>query len=501
MKAKVQIKGEIFVLLCFNCLFLIVKKLDKLIIKSFLGPLLLTFSIAEFVLLLQFLWKVIEKMIGKGLDTIVILQLLWYILVTLVPMALPLAILLASIMTLGNFGERYELVAMKAAGISLWRIIRPLIIVVAALSVFAFFFSNNFMPIAEKNMRTLMYEINTKKPTVNIRPNEYYSDIDRYVIRIGAKDKTGKNLSDIIIYDHSKELGNVSITVAENGQMYSEDDGNTLVFNLFEGFTYDETFDQENYHENPLVRLNFKEQIIRFDISDFAFKATEEDRYSNHYKMMSISKLNRNIEILRKENDEFNQSIIKGIKHQLVVNPNKDTSSVKTDTSYHFAFYKDYKALSSEEKKKINYDASQKINYIQTDLKMLDSKKDGDSEFIIRHKNEWHRKFTLSAACIILFFIGAPLGAIIRKGGLGMPVVVSVLSFILYYVVGMIAEKATIEGVLSSALGMWIASLLFLTVGLFLTMKATTDSSLMSSEEWGKKINRLKNKLLRNNNK
>ena len=501
LKAKIQIKGEIFVLLCFNCLFLIVKKLDVLIIKSFLGPLLLTFSISEFVLLLQFLWKIIEKMIGKGLDTIIIIQLLWYILVTLVPMALPLAVLLASIMTLGNFGERYELVAMKSAGISLWRIIRPLIIVVSILSVFAFFFSNNFMPIAEKKMRTLMYEINTKKPTINIRPNEYYSDIDRYVIRVGGKDKTGENLSDIMIYDHSKELGNVSITVAKKGQMYSEDNGNTLVFNLFDGYSYDETYDQENYYKNPLVRLNFKEQIIRFDISDFAFQATDNDRYSNHYKMMNITNLNKSIKLLRAENDNFNLSIIKGIKKQLILQNKTDSIKTKIDTNFNFSFYKDYQVLTMEEKKKINNDAAQKLHYIETDIKMLDSKKSGDSEFIIRHKNEWHRKFTLSAACIILFFIGAPLGAIIRKGGLGMPVVISVLSFIFYYVVGMIAEKATIEGVLSSAFGMWIASLLFLVIGLFLTMKATTDSSLMSSEEWVKKIKMFRNKLFRNKNK
>lgn len=496
LKAKIQIKGEIFVLLCFNCLFLIVKKLDILIIKSFLGPLLLTFSISEFVLLLQFLWKIIEKMIGKGLDTIVILQLLWYILVTLVPMALPLAVLLASIMTLGNFGERYELVAMKSAGISLWRIIRPLIIVVSILSIFAFFFSNNFMPIAEKRMRTLMYEINTKKPTINIRPNEYYSDIDRYVIRVGAKDKSGDNLSDIIIYDHTQELGNVNITVAETGQMLSEDNGNTLVFNLYDGYSYDETYDQDDYYTNPLVRLNFKEQIIRFDISDFAFQSTEDDRYSNHYKMMDISALTESIKILREENNEFNQSILRGIKTQIYISENPDTN--KIDTIYNFSFYKDFNKLSIDEKKEINRDAGQKVKYIKTDLKMLDSKKNGDSEFIIRHKNEWHRKFTLSAACIILFFIGAPLGAIIRKGGLGMPVVISVLSFILYYVVGMIAEKASVEGAVSSVFGMWIASLIFLVIGLFLTMKATTDSSLMSSEEWMKRMGKIKNKLFRN---
>jgi len=472
-----------------------VKKLDILIIKSFLGPLLLTFSISEFVLLLQFIWKILEKMIGKGLDTLVILQLFWYILVTLVPMALPLAILLASIMTLGNFGERYELVAMKSAGISLWRILRPMIAVVSLLSVFAFFFSNNFMPIAEKKMRTLMYEINTKKPTVNIRPNEFYADIEQYIIRIGAKDKDGKNLSDVVIYDHSKSLGNISITAAKKGQMYTEDNGNTLVFNLIDGYTYDESVDENSFDTRPLIRLNFKEQLIRFDVSDFAFKETEEDRYSNHYKMLNILQLNKNINELRKENSDFNLSIIRGIKNQITTPIIRDSNILKIDSLYNFSFHKDYSSLTKEDRQKVIEQASQRAAYLKSDLKMLDSKRNGDSELIIRHRNELHRKFTLSAACLILFFIGAPLGAIIRKGGLGMPVVVSVLSFILYYVVGMIGEKASVEGAVSSFLGMWSSTLVFLPIGLFLTIKATSDSSLLNSESWIKGLNKIKNLL------
>ncbi len=462
-----------------------------------MGPLLLTFSISEFVLLLQFIWKILERVIGKGLDTLVILQLFWYILITLVPMALPLAILLASIMTLGNFGERYELVAMKSAGISLWRILRPLIVVVAFLSIFAFFFSNNFMPIAEKRMRTLMYEINTKKPTVNIRPNEFYSEIENYVIRIGAKDKDGKNLTDVMIYDHSKEMGNISITIAKEGQMYSEDNGNTLVFNLIDGYTYDESVDEETAYTYPLIRLNFKEQLIRFDVSDFAFKETDEDRYSNHYKMLNISQLTNNINELRKENADFNKSVLRGIKNQLTISSIVDTDILKVDTN--FSFYEDYSLLSKKNKQKIKENTTQKVSYIQSDIKMLDSKRGGDSEFIIRHKNEVHRKFTLSAACLILFFIGAPLGAIIRKGGLGMPVVVSVLSFILYYVVGMIGEKAAVEGAVSSFLGMWSSTLVFLPIGLFLTVKATSDSALLNAESWIKTLTKIKNLFTRNN--
>jgi lipopolysaccharide export system permease protein len=479
-----------------------VKKLDLLIIKSFLGPLLLTFSISEFALLMQHIWKILEKMIGKGLDTLVILQLLWYILITLVPMALPLAILLASIMTMGNFGERYELVAMKSAGISLWRILRPLIVVVTILSIFAFFFSNNFIPLAEKKSKTLMYEINTKKPTVNIRPNEFYSDINNYVIRIGDKDKDGKNLSDIIIYDHSKEVGNISVTIAKKGQMYSEDNGNTLVFNLQDGYTYDESSDEENYLYSPLVRLNFKEQMIRFDISDFAYTKTDEDRYSNHYKILRLSQLNSNIKELRKENQEFNNSILNSVKNQLISRTirDKETQLKTPDSNFSFSFYKEYSMLSPIEKQNNESEIKRRINYMQSDIQMLDMKRNGDSELIRRYNNEWHRKFTLSAACLILFFIGAPLGAIIRKGGLGMPVVVSVLCFILYYVVGMIGEKAAVEGVVSSFLGMWSSTLIFLPIGLFLTLKATTDSAILNPEGWQKLFRNISKKLSKNKN-
>lgn len=342
-----------------------------------------------------------------------------------------------------------------------------------------------------------MYEINTKKPTVNIRPNEFYSEIENYVIRIGAKDKDGKNLTDVMIYDHSKEMGNISITIAKEGQMYSEDNGNTLVFNLIDGYTYDESVDEETAYTYPLIRLNFKEQLIRFDVSDFAFKETDEDRYSNHYKMLNISQLTNNINELRKENADFNKSVLRGIKNQLTISSIVDTDILKVDTN--FSFYEDYSLLSEKNKQKIKENTTQKVSYIQSDIKMLDSKRGGDSEFIIRHKNEVHRKFTLSAACLILFFIGAPLGAIIRKGGLGMPVVVSVLSFILYYVVGMIGEKAAVEGAVSSFLGMWSSTLVFLPIGLFLTVKATSDSALLNAESWIKTLTKIKNLFTRNN--
>ena len=221
------------------------KKLDKYLLKSYLGPMVLTFSIAVFVLLLQFLWKKIEQLVGKGLEASVIFEMIAYACATLVPMALPLSILLASIMTMGNLGEKYELVAMKSSGLSLWRILRPLIVLSLCFCVMAFVFSNNVIPSATNNLRLISYEIKTKKPALNIKPGQFYSEIDNYTIKIGEKDESGRYLKDIIIYDHSKDLGNNNVNIADSGQMYTSKDGNTLIFVLLDGYTFDEDLSQE----------------------------------------------------------------------------------------------------------------------------------------------------------------------------------------------------------------------------------------------------------------
>lgn len=205
----------------------------------------LTFSIAVFVLLLQFLWKKIEQLVGKGLEASVIFEMIAYACATLVPMALPLSILLASIMTMGNLGEKYELVAMKSSGLSLWRILRPLIVLSLCFCVMAFVFSNNVIPSATNNLRLISYEIKTKKPALNIKPGQFYSEIDNYTIKIGEKDESGRYLKDIIIYDHSKDLGNNNVNIADSGQMYTSKDGNTLIFVLLDGYTFDEDLSQE----------------------------------------------------------------------------------------------------------------------------------------------------------------------------------------------------------------------------------------------------------------
>lgn len=459
------------------------KKLDKLIIKSYLGPLLMTFSLSLFVFLLQFLWKQIEQIIGKGLGGEVILELVSYACATLVPMALPLAILLASIMTMGSFGEKYELVAMKAAGVSLWRVLRPLIILSCLLSVMAFFFSNKVIPVANMKLKTIMYEVKTKKPTLNIKPNQFYSEIDNYTIRIGSKDKEGKNMKDIIVYDHSKDLGNVSVTLADSGQMYATPDGNTLIFRLFSGYTFDENIEGENIVLRPLMRLNFKEQIIRFDISNFGFQEADEDRYEGHYKMLDLKALNRNLDTLHAKQRESLENISRLAKQNITLSSGEPC--LQKD------FYSQFSSLDVDKRQMVENVAANKLEFVYNEMNANLLRLESDEDMIRRHQIELHRKFTLSVACLILFFIGAPLGAIIRKGGLGMPIVVSSLAFIIYYIVGTMGENAAREGEMPIWLGMWLSTLIFLPIGLFLTTKATTDAGIMSAESWTKVMNKI----------
>lgn len=464
-----------------------VKRLDKLLIKSYLGPLFLTFSIAMFVLLMNFLWKSITELVGKGLDGFVILELLFYASATFVPLALPLAILLASIMTMGNLGERYELVAMKAAGIPLLRILRAPLFLSLVIALFAFYFSNNIMPVANLKFKTLFYEVKTKKPAVNIRPNEFYSEIDGYVIRIGSKSKDGKNVSDVLIYDHrNQNKGSIDVTYAKSGSIYGTDNGQFLFFELHNGFSFanDRQTNNNGDINRLLTRVYFKRQVKRFDLSSFAFMQTEKDRYSGDYRMMNLSQLSQQIDTLKFYREKNSNSILEYSQYYLLRYERSKSRQKSSATLSETDFYTCLSQCKPKQHKNIYREAMDNVRMKKDDAAHINAQYSFDSEYIRRHEIEWHRKFTLSAACVILFFIGAPLGAIIRKGGLGTPVVVSTLAFITYYVIGVLGEKAALEGAISPGPGMWLSSLIFLPLGIFLTMKSTKDSSLLNVEAW-----------------
>lgn len=448
------------------------KKLDRLILRSFLGPLLLTFVIAVFVLLMQFVWKYIDDMVGKGLDFGVIAELLLYASATFVPMALPISVLFASIMTMGNFGEKYELVAMKAGGVSISRVMRPMAIVVLLLTGVAFYFANNVMPEAMLRYRITLYDITRKKPAVNIRPGEYYKEIEGYVIRIGSKSLDGQTLEDIIIYDHTNGISETSVTVARSGIMQTTFDNRYLLFSLDHGYTYTEPTTGENYNKRPLTSISFSHQTIAFDISSFAFSRSTEDLFKGGYQMKDVAGLDSAIHMLDSNLTNRRATCSNDLRGALRL-WRIYTSPTPCRTSTESTWIPD-----ERQTKLIMSRAQNLADNALKDSRNYDDIIQSDIEFINRHEIEKQRKFTLSIACLLLFLIGAPFGSIVRKGGLGMPLVASVGFFVLYYVVGMIAEKAVRESALGPE-GMWVSSLVMLPIGLLLTLHATTDSSLL----------------------
>lgn len=418
-----------------------------------------------------------------------IIEMLAYASATLVPMALPLAILLASIMTMGNLGEKYELVAMKAAGISLWRILSPLIIFAFFMSVVAFFFSNNVMPKAEEELKLMVYEMKSKKPAINIKPNEFYYDIENYVIRIGESDKKTGLMKDILIYDHSDNLGNNKVIKSDSGIMRSIDNGNTLLFELYDGENFQEDLKGEDFIKRPLTRIDFKKEVLRFDVSDFSLQEADSDRYKNSYKVMNIARLSKAIDSLEVAIVKDKNFVLKTLKKDFYA----DKQGLLKNSN-HRNFYKDYDTLSKEKKLNVDEYALSKLANVRVHYQNVQENFKDDIEYLNRHKIEFHRKFALSLACVILFFIGAPLGAIIKKGGLGMPIVVSVISFIIYYVLGEMGNMLARSGTIAPWFGMWVSSIVFLPIGIFLTIKATSDAKILSAEEWKRKLNLLFNK-------
>ena len=465
------------------------KQVDKLILRSFIGPLVLTFLLAVFVLLMQFLWKYIDDMVGKGLDFWVIAQLLFYASATFVPMALPIATLFASIMTMGNFGEKYELIAMKAGGISIRRVMMPMALVVFILTGVAFYFANNIMPVAVLKYKMTLYDVTRKKPALNIKPSEYYSGIDGYVIRVDKKDKENKNLEDVIIYDHTDGMGNVSVTVAERGRMTVTPDERYLIFDLYDGYSYVENVKGENYVTRPMTRMQFAEQTMYFDLSAFAFNKSDKEYFKGSYQMMNIQQLDETIDTLQK-NREAKVKEYKGVVEKYFpISGSSNKESLKTIDAlddYNVQIDK----LSPRKQKDVRRRALHASRTINEEITMYSQILHNDQEYINRHGIEWHQKFTLSLACFVLFLIGAPFGSIVRKGGLGLPLVASVIFFVLYYVINTICIKA-IREVALPPYGMWISTVAMLPLGIFLTLKATTDSAVFDKGTWKKLITRI----------
>ena len=461
------------------------KKLDWFILKSYLGPLVMTFFISLFILLMQFLWKYIDDLVGKGLEWYVIVKLLFYASSTFVPLALPLSILLSSLMMFGNLGEHYELVSMKAAGISLSRVMRPLILVSIFISALAFYFSNVILPVANLKFLSLLYDVREKKLAFNLKEGVFYKGIEGFVIRVEKKEPDGNTIRNIMVYDHSKRQGNISLTTAEWGKMELSPDKKFLVFRLYNGTNYEERVDLR-YNENtrPFQRTRFSEQYQMFDLSAFQLTRTDESLFKKNYEMQNVKQLSISIDSIKRNlqferaNGELafmaNMQFYRKLDTAISRKP-PPSGKVNPWILYNFKFSSWNTILENAR------------NNASNAKQMLDGSKEAidiKSKLVYKHQIVYHKKFSFSIACFLLFFIGAPLGAIIRKGGLGMPAVVSTSFFILFWVISFVGEKYAAEGVVPPWQGIWFASAVLMPIGIFLTVKATNDASLLDIDAW-----------------
>ena len=467
------------------------KKIYLLVLRSYLGPLILTFFVAVFILLMQFLWKYIDDLVGKGLEWYIVLELLFYASSTFVPLALPLAILLSSIMTFGNMGEHYELVAMKSSGISLWKIMRPLIILSIMISGVAFYFSNNVLPIANLKFKSLLYDVRKQKLAFDITEGIFYSGMEGFVMRVGEKDKDDRSIRDVMIYNHLEKHGNTDMTLADSGRMESTSDGRYLIFHLYNGNNYQEKYDQKDYRFNrQFQKTKFEEEYRRFDLSGFDMKRTDEDLFKNNYSMLNIAQLDYAIDSLgslyQKKRDDFAANFNKHYNYYSAID-----SADYAETESADSLLGPMDGWTKAEKSTIIQRALSKARGIKSNIEWHVSDQETKREWLSKHEVAWHKKFTLSIACLVLFFIGAPLGAIIRKGGIGLPVVVSVLFFVLFHIITITGEKSAIAGAISIEFGMWIASAVLLPLGIFLTIKATSDSPLLDFDIWKRRLGKL----------
>ena len=461
-----------------------------------MGTFIFTFFIVIFVLLMQFLWVYVDDFVGKGLSFKIIGELFFHASVTFVPMALPLAILLASIMCFGDFGEHYELVAMKASGISIWRVMRPLVILSVCLSGLAFIFSNSINPIAMLKFKTLLFDIRKQKLAFEIKEGVFYKDIENYVIYVDRKGEDGSNIYGVKIYDHTDREGNTKIMVADSGSMAISPNQRTIIFTLYNGYNYTDIVSVDNYKDNrPFERMSFKEEQIKFSLASFDMTRSSEDMYKSYQQMMNIRQLSHSLDSLEHRYDTKQQAFSQGFERRWanrnslsLPEPTADTMAIDTSFILRWPLLENY---DDEQRTAIvnmavgtAQNAKDNVAFNKTDL-------GAQNENINKHKKEWHKKFTLSIACIIFFFIGAPLGSIIRKGGLGLPVVISVVFFIIYHLISTICERMAVFGDLNMFLGVWLSSLVLMPVGLFFTFKATTDAALFDSDSWKKFFQRL----------
>ncbi|MEJ5994564.1 LptF/LptG family permease [Pedobacter sp. Du54] len=458
------------------------KKIHLLLIKSFIRPFTVTFFIVMFILLMFFLFKYVDEFIGKGFEWYTILEIMMYQSAVNVAMALPLAILLSSIMTFGTLGENYELVAIKSAGISLQKAMRPLFLLVISLSIASFFFSDYMLPKANSKYFTLLWDMRNKKLSFLIKPGVFNTSVTNYAIKVERKGVVNPDsLFGIMIYDHTNvdSRGVPKIILAKKGRMIKTDDGNIMILKLIDGVRYEETKGNASYDPRQnLIRMRFKETEVKLDFSSFtSFNRTDEERFRDNAPMLNLKGIDKRVDSLNRQIDTLNM-----VTKQNASSYYKQTSYVKGYTKIKTVPKKITTNIINTIPLKDRANTIQNAIDLTSTLQQVVNNRMIDYDLkqkeVLKSKIEYQRKFTLAVSCLLLFFIGAPLGAIIRKGGLGLPVVIAVVFFLVYHIISTVAEKSAKEGSLDHVFGMWMAVIILTPLGIFLTYKATVDSAI-----------------------
>lgn len=434
---------------------------------------------------MQFLWKYIDDLVGKGLDTFVILELLYYANYSLIPLTLPLSVLLSAIMSMGNLSEHFELTALKSSGVSFLRILRPLLVVSIVMSGVAFIFSNNLIPWANLKHKTLLREIMRKKLEINLVEGVFFTGLDQYSIRVNKKHSNGEDVEDVTIYKFGIK-GNTTVVKANSGKIRFSKNRKYLVIDLFDGYTYEEQFKQHGVPKEAYKHSKtfFKEQLFRFDMTAFQLGETDESVYAGTAKMMSFSQLKPFQIKLNKQVEEAYESIDDRVKHTVDVynsaNDSIETASIELKP-WNEIIQKS-KMVMAMNLAKSNVNST--INRLTAGYNRYERKSKHYRQVII----EKHKKFTLSYAVLVLFLVGAPLGSIIKKGGMGLPIVISVIFFLIYYMLSVYGEKSVLKNQVNQYFGMWLTNAVFTPFGILFMYQSATDSPIFDRDFYRKKF-------------
>lgn len=471
------------------------KTVHKFILKSYLGPMFLTFFIVMFILLMQNLWMYIDELVGKGLSGGVIAELIMYAAATMIPLGLPLATLLAAIMTMGNLGENNELLALKAAGISLPRLMMPLVIVMFFVSIGSYFVINDLSPYAFKKMFTLLYDIRRQKQEMEFKDGIFFNEIENMNIRVSKQEAKTKKLIDVLIYDNTRPDGTMITTVADSGYIRMSDDRKYLLVTLFNGETYEDNRNFEWYDKTSLRHHIFDRQDGVISLSGFDFERTDMGLFEYRSETKNVKSLRKDIDSLNVVIDGQLGQLSNNLTSVYMFRKNNRVLQDSVDLPYKYDVSNLYRDLPLTDRQMVLRSAVKQADDASKYIDNESTYMRDNLTSLFRSQADLQKKLALPFSIMIFFLIGAPLGAIIRKGGLGMPIVVSVVFFVIYYIITITGEKFVKDGAWSPILGIWLSSFILFPLSLFLTYKSTNDSAILNTEWYVMKYKWVKKKL------